>query len=91
MIKSFQLRIKGVVQGVFFRVSTRDKAKELKVCGFVKNEKDGSVYAEIEGEEGALGVMLDWCKQGPREARVEEVKVIDQPIKGYLDFEIRRD
>lgn len=91
MIKSLQLIIRGKVQGVFFRVSTRDKAKELNVCGFVRNERDGSVYSEIEGEEEALEDMISWCKLGPRGAHVQEVKVIDQPNVGYSDFEIRRD
>lgn len=90
MIKSYQLIIKGRVQGVFYRASMRDKARELGASGFVKNMEDGSVYAEIEGEEETLGKMIDWCKRGPINSKVDEIDVLEQPSKAYKSFEISR-
>lgn len=91
MIKSYQLRITGIVQGVFYRASMRDRAKELGVVGFVKNKEDGSVYAEIEGDKEILNRMIEWSKHGPSKAKVMEVKVIEQSNKAYKGFEIKRD
>ncbi|MEQ8364757.1 MAG: acylphosphatase [Cyclobacteriaceae bacterium] len=91
MIKSYQVRIAGRVQGVFYRASMCDKAKELGVGGFVKNMKDGSVYAEIQGEEEILKKMIEWSNHGPIGAKVEEIKVNEQSKKDYKNFEIRRD
>lgn len=91
MIKSYQLIITGRVQGVFYRASMRDKAKELGVAGFVKNKVDGSVYAEIEAKEEILDKIIEWAKRGPARAKVEEVKVIGQSNKAFKGFEIRRD
>ncbi len=91
MIKSYQLKITGIVQGVFYRASMRAKAKELGVVGFAQNKEDGSVYAEIEGEEEILNKMIEWSKHGPAKAKVEELKVIGQSNKTYKDFKIKRD
>ena len=91
MAKSYQLRIKGRVQGVFYRASMRDKARELGITGFVKNMDDGSVYAEIEGNEEILNKIIEWANSGPTGAKVEEVKVIEQSNKVFKEFEIRRD
>lgn len=90
MIKSYQLIITGRVQGVFYRASMRDKATEWGIKGFVKNEDDRSVYAEIEGNEEILNTMIDWANHGPSGAKVEEVKLVEQPIKRFIGFEIRR-
>ena len=90
MAKSYQLRIKGRVQGVFYRASMRDKARELGINGFVKNMDDGSVYAEIEGSEEVLKTMIEWSNHGPVGARVDEVKVSEQSFNAYNDFETSR-
>jgi len=90
MIQSIQLVITGRVQGVFYRASMRDKAEALGASGFVQNREDGSVYAEIEGEEQVLGKLIDWCHAGPAGARVDGVKATHQPAKGYQGFAIRR-
>ncbi len=90
MDRSYQLRISGIVQGVFFRASARDMARTLGVKGYVKNEKDGAVVTEIEGDEEAVNKLIQWCRQGPPGARVDQVDVVEQPVKGYTQFEIRR-
>jgi acylphosphatase len=82
--------VQGKVQGVFFRASTRDKARQLKVYGFVKNESDGSVYIEAEGDKEILDNFISWCKQGPENAQVENVEVVEGPDQGFTSFEIKR-
>jgi acylphosphatase len=77
--KRIAIRVTGKVQGVFYR---RDAAREgirLGLSGFVRNEPDGSVYAEAEGTETAVGAFIRWCRRGPEHARVEDVAVEEQP------------
>ncbi|HRW99480.1 MAG TPA: acylphosphatase [Cyclobacteriaceae bacterium] len=85
------IRVTGKVQGVFYRASTRDKARSLGLCGFVKNEDDGSVYIEAEGDKEKLDQFVNWCKQGPPNARVDKVEVAEREIKNFSQFEIKRD
>ncbi len=66
--------IDGIVQGVFFRASTREKARELGLTGWVKNCFDGNVEAVFEGDRGKLEQILKWCKIGPPGAKVENIK-----------------
>lgn len=80
-----EVKITGLVQGVFFRSYTRDKALSLKVCGWVKNMPDGSVEAVFEGEEDSVRKAIDWCRQGPPSASVKEVKVEFHPSTGEFD------
>lgn len=86
----YKLEISGRVQGVSYRYSTRQRALELGLNGIVKNRVDGTVYAEIEGEEDALQAMIDWCRQGPPYAKVERVEVQAAAEKNYTSFEIIR-
>ncbi|PHN01175.1 acylphosphatase [Flavilitoribacter nigricans] len=86
----YQLKISGQVQGVSYRYSTKKRALELGITGMVKNQPDGTVYAEIEGEEEALQTMIDWCRQGPAYAEVQSVEVESAPERNYNSFEIIR-
>lgn len=70
-----KLRIFGEVQGVFFRASTRDKARELGVTGWVKNESDGSVTAVAQGDDDAVKALVEWCHHGPEQAEVSRVEI----------------
>ena len=88
-MKRYKLRIKGKVQGVWYRASARRKAGELGLRGFVRNEPDGSVYAEAEGEEAALQAFARWCREGPEMARVEQVEVEEGGLQGFEAFEIQ--
>lgn len=90
MIKHVSIRVKGKVQGVFYRASTKAKADGLSISGFVRNESDNSVYIEAEGEEVKLDELIAWCKQGPPLARVQHCEVEQGPIEGYLGFFIQR-
>ena len=75
------LIISGRVQGVFYRREARREALKLGLSGFVRNENDGSVYAEAEGNDGAVGAFIRWCRRGPENARVEEVMVREIPLE----------
>jgi len=88
-MKHYNITVSGKVQGVFYRASTRDKAKELGVKGWVRNESDGSVYIEAEAERQTLDQLIDWCKQGPTRARVENVHYEVGEMKGFEKFEVR--
>jgi len=55
----------------------------------VRNEPDGGIYLEAEGEEKNLKKFLEWCRQGPAWARVEKVEMKEGKMKNYKDFEIR--
>lgn len=89
MTKRVIITIYGVVQGVFFRESTKNKARELGLAGKVQNQADGSVYVDAEGEEEKLKELIDWCHQGPSGARVDKVDHEFVPdLKGYENFEV---
>jgi len=90
MKKAFSIHVSGKVQGVFFRASTKQKADELGIKGFVRNERDGRVFIEAEGEEEKLSTFIDWCKQGPRHAHVEHCDVKEITFQSYTSFEISR-
>jgi acylphosphatase len=82
--------ISGNVQGVFFRDSTRRKANELDLNGWVKNTPDGRVEALFEGTSDAVQEMLDWCKEGPAQADVEDVDAEhEDPEEDLKGFEVR--
>lgn len=90
MRSHLNLKIFGWVQGVSFRYYARLKAEELGVAGFVRNEPEGTVYLEAEGEKEALDKFLNWCRQGSPAAKVEKVKTSTGPLKGYRDFTTQR-
>jgi acylphosphatase len=69
-----ELRVYGIVQGVFFRASTRDEAARLGLGGWVRNRPDGSVEVLAEGDEPALRRLVAFCREGPPGARVERVE-----------------
>jgi acylphosphatase len=71
------VRITGRVQGVFFRQSAVDRARELGVSGWVRNCPDGSVEARLSGTAEAVEAMTQWLRQGPPSARVERIDVED--------------
>lgn len=84
------ITVSGKVQGVFFRASTRDKAKSLGLIGFVKNQPDGSVYIEASGDAEKLKELVTWCHDGPSQAIVENVETSEIEPGGYASFEINR-
>ena len=82
--------IRGLVQGVFFRASTRDEAIRIGVGGWVRNLPDGSVEALFEGEKKKVEEIIGWCHRGPSGARVSAVDISWEPFKGeFKHFDIR--
>ena len=77
--KRVQLIIHGMVQGVFFRASTKDKANELRLTGFVRNRGDGTVEVIAEGGRDQLQKLVDWCRKGPQLSHVNDVQLDWQP------------
>ena len=70
------LYISGRVQGVFYRASTDAMARQLHLTGWVRNLADGRVEVVAEGPREALDRLVAWCRQGPRDARVEGVEMV---------------
>jgi acylphosphatase len=82
--------VSGRVQGVFFRSETQDEAFRQNVTGWVKNLPDGRVEAVFEGEKENVEKMIEFCKRGPRGARVAKADVHWQGFTGeFGDFEIK--
>jgi len=74
-----RIRVEGRVQGVGFRYATESKAGELEVRGWVRNRPDGSVEIVAEAPPAAIDALVDWCRRGPRSARVVGVEVAEEP------------
>lgn len=89
-MKNLSIRVAGTVQGVFFRASTKKIADQLGVSGFVRNEPDGTVYIEAEGADDVLQQFVDWCRQGPPRAIVEDVRVNEGDVKSFAHFDVDR-
>lgn len=81
--------VRGRVQGVFFRDTTRQVARSLGVAGWVSNEPDGSVRAWLEGHPDAVERALRFVRTGPPEASVTGVDVAEVSPAGLDRFEIR--
>jgi acylphosphatase len=67
--------VHGLVQGVFFRETTRRRAVSTGVAGWVRNRPDGTVEAVFEGEREAVERLVAFCREGPRGARVDRLDV----------------
>jgi acylphosphatase len=81
--------VHGHVQGVCFRDTTRRRAAERGVAGWVRNNPDGSVEAAFEGEPDAVESLVRFAHDGPRGALVERVDVIEEEPEGLSDFGVR--
>jgi acylphosphatase len=81
--------VTGRVQGVSFRYWTEEQARRLGVTGWVRNEPDGSVAVHAEGPQQAVDALVEWCREGPRLARVQHVAVREGAPTGATRFETR--
>ena len=82
--------VSGTVQGVYFRATTREEARERGVEGWVRNLEDGRVEAVFEGERADVESMVEFCHEGSEAARVEDVDVTNEDPEGEGRFRVRR-
>jgi len=86
-MKHLNILIKGKVQRVHFRVSTKAVADQLGIKGFVMNRPDGTVYIEAEGEGFELESFLEFCKEGPEGADVTEINIQEsEELQDFKNF-----
>ena len=88
MIKHLDITVRGKVQGVFYRATTKAVADQLGVRGYVKNEDNGNVFIEAEADAPTLEMFLEWCHDGPEHAKVTAVETTDGELKNYRNFEV---
>ena len=90
MVVRRRVIVSGRVQGVFYRDTCRNQAALLGVTGWIANRSDGSVEAELEGEESAVGALVTWMREGPPRGGVTGVIVTDGgPPRGDTRFAVR--
>ena len=83
--------IAGRVQGVWFRKYTQDKARELGLTGWVRNEANGTVALIAEGDDEPLKKLTKWLQRGSPGATVETLNVNWEEAQETLKtFEIIR-
>jgi acylphosphatase len=88
--KRVRVQVSGDVQGVGFRWYCREAAMGRGVAGSVRNLPDGRVQAEFEGDPESVEDMVEWCRKGPKWARVDAVEVEEEAPRGEGGFRIER-
>ena len=90
-ITRVRLTIEGRVQGVYFRASTVEVARRLRLTGWVMNCSDGSVQIVAEGPADKVDELIAWCRHGPPGAHVRGVDVQQDDYRGeFADFHIKK-
>jgi acylphosphatase len=89
-VRRVRVGISGRVQGVFFRATCARRASALGLAGWVRNASDGSVEAVFEGPAEDVEAIVAWCRTGPSRARVEEVRITEEPPTGEHGFRVTR-
>jgi len=87
--RTVHLRIEGRVQGVGYRAFVEMKAAELGLSGWVRNRRDGSVEAVLQGHQAAVDSMLDLCRAGPPASRVDRIEIVGEGVGAFDGFEVR--
>ena len=82
------LLISGRVQGVGFRYAMAEEAERLGATGWVRNRRDGTVEAVVDGTEDAVAALIAWARRGPPAARVTGVR-ISEAQESFERFEMR--
>jgi acylphosphatase len=85
---SYIVKVSGKVQGVYFRVSSQQKAIDYGLSGYAKNLENGDVEVFLSGKQASVNKMLAWLKQGPEEANVTNVKEKQVNWQHYSFFSI---
>ena len=87
-MKRVRVVVSGDVQGVGYRYTMRMVAREVGVTGWVRNRRDGSVEAEVEGSDAQVDEVLAWMAEGPPGARVDNAQVTDAEPQADRGFEV---
>lgn len=87
-MKAAHVIISGKVQGVFFRATVQQEAKNLNIKGWIRNLPTGEVEGFFEGDDSSVKEIINFCKIGPNSAEVENCIVEEQTPKGYKSFKI---
>ena len=82
------LWITGKVQGVYYRATAAELAERLGLNGWIKNTTDGAVEATISGADAAVAEFIAWCRKGPANAQVTDVKLTPKPDDGLVGFQV---
>lgn len=90
-MKRVHVIVEGAVQGVGYRYTMRMVAREAGVAGWVRNRRDGSVEAEVEGDEARVDEVLAWMAEGPPGSSVTAARVSEMPPVGDSGFAVRAD
>lgn len=88
MLNHLNITVYGDVQGVFFRRTIKHEAGRKRISGFVRNEPDGSVYMEVEGDEEVLQGFTEWLKLGADGHQIKRVDIEKGQFKAFDSFEI---
>jgi len=89
-MKTIKIKVEGQVQGVFFRQTTQEKARELGLKGTVKNCDDDSVEIIATGTKEQLDKLVTWCREGPPRATVTNVTTQELSLQTFYNFSIIR-
>ena len=89
MIEAVHIIVYGMVQGVWFRAGTKEKAGELGILGWVKNRPEGTVEIHVEGEKLQLENFILWCRKGTPAANVTSLNLNLTLLQNFTSFEIR--
>lgn len=88
-MRRVRVLVSGLVQGVGYRFTTRAEAEQRGLSGWVRNLRDGRVEAEVQGPDAAVDAMLDWMRQGPPGARIDDLVTADADTAAPAEFEVR--
>ena len=80
-----RLIIRGRVQGVGYRYAMIEAAQASSVRGWVRNRRDGTVEAFVQGEPAAIDAILAWCRHGPPSARVNAIDTTAVGVDPAID------
>lgn len=90
MLQTISITVSGVVQGVYYRQSAKEKALELGISGIVKNLPDGNVHILATGADEQLDQLVQWCRVGPKNAKVTSVNIDKIEVQKFFGFTIQR-
>lgn len=89
MINHCVIKVFGQVQGVGFRYQAKQKADELGISGYVRNNNEGGIDIEAEGEKETLEKFIVWCRRGPTYAQVADVEFeYTDKVRNFNSFNI---